>query len=211
MRLVPVVPPCLQDVVPQLTLYKDCLGEWSPRPSEIDLRGRSVMIQTAVSEHIAIFLSLRCGSGCYITVLLAQYIAVLEPGRGKSENEVSRPFDMAVAEILALAGAECIDGILVCDETAVYERHTITVHRDGAGLCHFPGASCSILESQVLGQEVIRMKEYGRCGGSTHGIACGTCLGSVISPSAHVMTVFTASSPIRWSFSLLAGMVTFSS
>ena len=151
-RLVPVVPSGLQNMVTQFALYEDSPGKRSPRPSEIDFRGGCIVIQAAVSEYIAIFLSLRCGCCCDITVFLAKNIAILKPRSGEAEDEIRSAFNMAAAEILALSGAESIDGILIGDEAAVYERHPVTVHRDGASLCHFLGTPCRILESQVLGQ-----------------------------------------------------------
>ena len=132
--LVPVVPSGLQYVVTEFASDKHRLRIWAPRPSEIDLGSIFIVRQPAVAENVAPFLPLRRGCCGDIAVFLAQDGAVFEPCRGESEDEIGGALDMAAPEKLALPGTECIDGILIRDETSGQERHPVSVHRYGTGL-----------------------------------------------------------------------------
>ena len=112
------------------------------------------MYEAAAVEHIAELFVLRCGGCGDIAVLLAQDGAVFEPAGGGAEDKVCSTFDPAVPEVLSLALAICIYGVLVGLETAVYEGDPVAVHRDCAGLAYFLALSGRVPDRKVFCKEV---------------------------------------------------------
>ena len=95
---------------------------------QIDLVRIFIMYETAVFEHIAELGTFRSRCSCHITVLLAQYSAVLKPACRCPEDKICRSLYPTSTIVLSLTFAIGIDGILIGNETAVYECHPVSIN-----------------------------------------------------------------------------------
>ena len=103
--------------------------------------------------------SLQGRGGGEISLVLAADFAVIENGRGFSEDEIDVAFDIAVVEIIA-AVAVGEDRVLPAEEPAIVERDSVAGDFDGQGLAV---RAEGVLEGDVLGGEIIA-EDAGRWG-----------------------------------------------
>lgn len=111
--IAPVVPAYRTDMTAHFAVDEECVGVWTPWTAQINLCGLGRGGEAALMEHVAILLTGWCGRGCDIAVGLAVDFAVLEPGDGRTEDEVCCSLDVAVVEGDACAGNACIYGVLI--------------------------------------------------------------------------------------------------
>jgi hypothetical protein len=82
-----------------------------------------------------------------------EFAVLKDRGRG-AEDEIGRPFDIAILEILPADVA--INGVLAAQETAIVENGLVPSDRDGQGLSDFPRA---VLKGDVRGVKAGRVQE----------------------------------------------------
>ena len=99
--LLPVVPSLGTYLAGQVAIHEEGVAIVAPGASQINLRNTFGSRDATVVEHVAVGHVLRGGGCCDVGVGLAEDVAMLEPGGGRTEDEVGGALDVAVLEQLA--------------------------------------------------------------------------------------------------------------
>ena len=176
----PVIPAFGTNVFAQLTVQEHGAGIFSPGTTEINGVLRTIAGEAAFVQHIAVFLTFRCGSGGgeavdVVANIEGMDLTMIEIRGRASENKVYLALDIAVPIILSAiftgrkffrtveaaggkffcrkrCGEQCI---LPAEEAAVIEKQAISIGIDCQALTGAVAGSAIILESQIAGGEVM--------------------------------------------------------
>lgn len=138
LHLPPVVPSCRQNVAAQVATYKHGLCIGTPGTRQVDIGHALVGRQATIVEDIAILLPLVGRGSRDVTFRLAMDVATVEHGRRPSEDEVYRPFDVAIFVILAATLPISVERVLPAQEATVLEIGAVGTDEAGDGLPYRP-------------------------------------------------------------------------
>ena len=136
--LSPVVPSGRQNVAAQVATYKHGLCIGAPGTRQVDIGHALVGRQAAIVEDIALLLPLVGRGSRDVTFRLAMDVATVEHGRRPSEDEVYRPFDVAILVILAATLPISVERVLLTQEATVLEIGAVGTDEAGDGLPYRP-------------------------------------------------------------------------
>src|SRR5215212_6358275 len=138
----------------------------APRASEVSPDFGRRTRDAAVRKDEAEGLVVRRRGRRKIPVLQGAYVATLEEGRRRAEDEIDVPFDVATLEVLSPAVEK--DRVLPPEEAAVSEGRAVAVNAQRERL---PNGAGGVLEGDVLGREVVGVYLCGRRAEGADGLA----------------------------------------
>ena len=160
----PLVPTLWTNLTGQLAVHEQRIAVVAPRTSEIDLVDTLVAADTTIIKYVPVRDVLWCRGSSDIRIGLAEYLAVFEPCRRGTKDEVGSALDIAVLEVETRLGITCIDGVLMTQETAIDERQAVTLGMQGHSLSQAGGI---ILNRDILQRNLAALNLQGKGAEST--------------------------------------------
>ena len=147
-----MVPPLGGYLARQLTVHEQRVAVVTPRTAEVELCHLVGDGDGAVVEDVAVGDILGCRGSSDVAVDLAVDMAVLEPCRRGSEDEVGGALDITIFKVHARARHSGVDGVLIAQQAAVQQNDAVSLGVEGHGLAELRGV---VLDGDVLERDIV--------------------------------------------------------